>query len=112
MSEAVSTSTEASAVADFESGKVTVSPGDFRLVKFDGQQICDVVAEMAELVGIPNPIRIVVDETTPLARLLSEFDGTSSDAQITIRAESGGHSPTMSLCDCWTPRNVGRCWTP
>ncbi|MDX2379041.1 MAG: hypothetical protein QNM02_04715 [Acidimicrobiia bacterium] len=94
MSEAVSTSTEASAVADFESGKVTVSPGDFRLVKFDGQQICDVVAEMAELVGIPNPIRIVVDETTPLARLLSELDGTSSDAQITIRAESGALEDT------------------
>ena len=92
MSEAASAGT--SAVADFKSGKVTISPGEFSLVKFDAQQIADVATEMAELLGVPNPIHIVVDETTPLARLLSELDGTSSDAQITIHAESGAFEQT------------------
>jgi hypothetical protein len=92
MSEAVST--DSSAIADFESGKVTLSPGEFRFVKFGAHEISDVVAEMAELLGVANPIRVVIDETTPLARLLSEHDGTSSDAVITIHAESGAFEDT------------------
>jgi hypothetical protein len=91
MTDAVSTEAPTS---EFESGKVTITPGDFNFVKFDAQQIADVVAEVAESLGVANPIRVVIDETTPLARLLSEIDGTSSDAQITIHAESGAFEET------------------
>ena len=91
MTDAVTTEAPAS---EFESGKVTITPGDFNFVKFDAQEIADVVAEVAESLGVANPIRVVIDESTPLARLLSEIDGTSSDAQITIHAESGAFEET------------------
>jgi hypothetical protein len=38
---------------------------------------------------VSNPIRLEIDQTTPLGRVIASIDGTSSDAQITIRAESG-----------------------
>jgi hypothetical protein len=69
--------------------KVTVSPAEFSFVKFDAAEIGEVVVAVAALVGVPNPIHVEVDETTPLARLMVQVDGTSSDDQVTILAESG-----------------------
>ena len=69
--------------------KVTVSPEEFAFVKYDATVIAAIVAELAERLEIANPIRVVVDETTPLAKVYEEIDAASSDATITLYAESG-----------------------
>jgi hypothetical protein len=68
---------------------VTVSPAEFAFVKFDADEIAALVAELAAGFGIVNPIRVVIDETTPLAKLSEELDGTGPEATITLHAESG-----------------------
>jgi hypothetical protein len=75
--------------APFSTGKVTVSPAEFTFVKYEATAIAEIVAELAALLEISNPIQVVVDETTPLAKLSEELEGMSSDATITLRAESG-----------------------
>ncbi len=69
--------------------KVTVTPAEFTFVEFDAAEIETIVTELAELLEIANPIRVVVDETTPLAKLRETIEGVSSDALITLHAESG-----------------------
>jgi hypothetical protein len=71
------------------SHKVTVTPSEFAFVQFDGSEIAAIVVELAERLGVANPISVVVDESTPLAKVYEEIDGTSSDATITLHAESG-----------------------
>jgi hypothetical protein len=73
----------------FSTGKISVSPAEFTFVKYEAAVIADIVAELAAMFEISNPIKVIVDETTPLAKLSEELDGTSSDATITLRAESG-----------------------
>lgn len=74
--------------------KVTVSPEEFRLVKYDAAEIAAVVTDLATRIGLVNPIHVVVDETTPMARMVASIDGTSSDATITIHVESGALEDT------------------
>ena len=69
--------------------KVTISPEEFTFVKYDAAEIASIVAELAEQLELANPIRVIVDETTPLAKLSEEVDAASSDATITLHAESG-----------------------
>ena len=69
--------------------KVTVSPEEFTFVKYDAAEIAAIVAELAEQLEIANPSRVVVDEATPLAKVYEEIDAASSDATITLHAESG-----------------------
>jgi hypothetical protein len=69
--------------------KVTVTPSEFTFVAFDAAEIERIVTELAELLEVANPIRVVVDETTPLAKLYETLDGMSSDSVITLHAESG-----------------------
>jgi hypothetical protein len=69
--------------------KVSVVPEEFTFVKFDANDIAEIVAELAERLEIANPIRVVVDETTPLAKVYEEVEAASSDALITLHAESG-----------------------
>lgn len=69
--------------------KVTVSPEEFAFVKYDAAEIAGIVADLAARLEIANPIRVVVDESTPLAKVYEEVDGTSSDSTITLHAESG-----------------------
>ncbi len=69
--------------------KVTVSPDEFTFVKYDSATIAAIVAELAEQLEIANPITVIVDETTPLAKVYEEIDAASSDATITLHAESG-----------------------
>ncbi len=76
---------------------VTVTPEEFHFVKYEASAIAAVVAELAELLGVTNPVHVVVDETTPLAKMSAEVGGTSSDATITIRAESGALEDTQHL---------------
>jgi len=70
-------------------GKVTVSPEEFTFVEYDAAEIAAIVAELAAQLEIANPIRIIVDETTPLAKVYEQIDAASSDATITLHAESG-----------------------
>jgi len=72
-----------------DAGRVTVSPTEFNFVKFDADEIASLVNDLATALGISNPIRVVIDETTPLAKLSEEVDGTGPDATITLHAESG-----------------------
>jgi hypothetical protein len=76
-------------MAAVSTAKITVTPSEFHFVKYDAQDIVDVVTELAELLGVANPIHVIVDESTPLAKLAAEADGKSSDATLTLRAESG-----------------------
>jgi hypothetical protein len=69
--------------------KVTVSPEEFSFVHYDASEIAAIVADLAAQLGIANPIHVVVDETTPLAKVYEEIDAPSSDATITLHAESG-----------------------
>ncbi len=77
------------ATSSAAAAKVTISPEEFTFVRFDAAEIIAIVADLAAQLGIANPIRVVVDETTPLAKVSEEVDGGSSDALITLRAESG-----------------------
>jgi hypothetical protein len=72
-----------------DAAKVTVSPEEFTFVRFDAAEIAAIVAELAARLDIANPIHVVVDEATPLAKVYEEIDGSSSDATITLHAESG-----------------------
>ncbi len=81
------TSTTASTAVS--TAKVTVSPEEFTFVHYDATEIAVIVAELAEQLEIANPICVVVDETTPLAKVYEEIDAASSDATITLHAESG-----------------------
>ena len=72
-----------------ETPNVTVSPAKFSFVKFDAGEIATLVSELAAMLEITNPIRVIVDETTPLAKLSEELDGTGLEATITLHAESG-----------------------
>ena len=93
--------------------KVTVTPEEFTFVKYDAAEIADIVAELAERLEIANPIRVVVDETTPLAKVYEEIDATSSDATITIHAESGAledrKHPMSFSATAPAKRSVGCC---
>ncbi len=74
--------------------RVVVAPEQFTFVKYDAGEIAEVVTDLAERIGLANPIRVVVDETTPMAAMSSTIDGTSSDALITIHVESGALEDT------------------
>jgi len=77
------------AAAQVSTAKVTVSPDEFTFVKYDSAEIATIVAELAEQLELANPIKVIVDETTPLAKVSEEIDAASSDATITLHAESG-----------------------
>ena len=81
-------------MATVSTAKVTVTPAEFHFVKFESQEIVDVVTELAELLGVANPIQVIIDETTPLSNLASGVDGVSSDSTLTLRAESGALEDT------------------
>jgi hypothetical protein len=68
---------------------ITVTPAEFAFVHYDAAEIAALVAELTVMLGISNPIRVIIDETTPLAKLSEELDGSSPDATITLHAESG-----------------------
>ncbi len=97
--------------ATHSTAKVTVSPEEFAFVKYDATEIATIVAELAEQLGIANPIRVVVDETTPLAKVYEEIDAASSDATITLHAESGAledRKHPMSFSPTGARESLGR----
>lgn len=86
--------------------KISVLPEVFSFINFDADEIAAVVRDVAGRLGIANPIRVEVDESTPLAKMsarLVDDDGNvitgpaSSDALIDIRVESGALENTQRL---------------
>ena len=75
------------AASPVSTAKVSVSPEEFTFVRYDAAEIAAIVAELAEQLEIANPIRVVVDESTPLAKVYEEIDAASSDATITLHAK-------------------------
>jgi hypothetical protein len=78
-------------------GMVTVAPAQFVQVKYDAAEIAALVANLAEQLGVSNPIELKIDETTPLSKIVSELDAVSSDAVIRIAAQSGALENTKVL---------------
>lgn len=76
---------------------VAVAPDRFTLVAYDADRIADIARDLAHRLGLTNPLSIEVDETTPLSKMSASVDGTSSDATITLRLESGALEDTRNL---------------
>lgn len=83
--------------ADSSTAKVTVTPKQFTFVQFDADEIAGIARELAEQLGLANPISIMIDEATPLAKVRAEVAGTSSDSPITLWLESGALEDTQRL---------------
>jgi hypothetical protein len=63
---------------------VTVEPQEWTLVHFDSSRIAAVAADLIDRIGLDGPVRIEVDETTPLGRAWVE-----STDPIVVKALSG-----------------------
>lgn len=77
--------------------RVTVAPEHFTLVSYDGSEIAAVVRELADLIGVANPVAVEVDERTPLSKMSAAVDARSSDATVRLRFESGALENTKAL---------------
>jgi hypothetical protein len=64
--------------------EVTVVPETYALVAFDGEQIRTVASKLMDEIGVTVPLRIEVDESTPLGRAW-----TSSVDPLVLTVESG-----------------------
>ena len=54
---------------------VSVVPTQFEFVDFDAAVIAGVVQQLAQSIGITEPITVEIDETTPLSRVQLHLDG-------------------------------------
>src|SRR3546814_15949041 len=74
---------------------VTVEPSTFTMVDFDADRIAELGAELAAKAGIADdvPVRIEVDERTPLAGA----ELVSPDPVVHIRVESGALVSTKRI---------------
>jgi hypothetical protein len=83
-----------------QAGEVTVVPETFTLVDYEPGPIAEVAVAMREKVGLPAdlPLRIEIDETTPLGRAWV----TSTEPAV-LKVESGGiehnHQPRQFSAD-------------
>jgi hypothetical protein len=64
--------------------EVTVAPETYNLVEFESERIHAVASRLMGEIGVPVPLRIEVDETTPLGRAW-----TSSLEPLVLTVESG-----------------------
>lgn len=81
---------------------VTVVPERFTLVAYDPADIAALVSDLADRIGIPNPVTVEVDERTPLSKMSATVvaaspDATSPDATVLLRFESGALENTKQL---------------
>ena len=75
--------------------EVTVAPETYNLVEFDSQRIRAVASKLMDEIGVSVPLRIEVDETTPLGRAWM-----SSLEPLVLSVESGAFE------DPKRPRNL------
>jgi hypothetical protein len=98
-------------VSALVAGQVSVDPAEFTQVKYDANEIAAIVTSLAEALGVANTISLVVDETSPLAKITCSIDAPSSDATIVIEAMSGAIENTKQLTTLGrtqTQTSVGR----
>ena len=76
--------------------KVTVTPEEFTMVRFDSARIRDLTAAVADAVGLPDDLelRIEVDEQSPLGRTR-----VTSFEPVTITTESGAFEDPKRIRD-------------
>ena len=72
---------------------VSVTPETFSFVDFDAALIRRVGEQLVDALRIDRPVRIEVDESTPLARITVDV-GPAADAAIAVRADSGAFEDT------------------
>ena len=80
--------------------KVTVTPEEFTMVRFDSARIRDLASAVADAVGLANDLelRIEVDEQSPLGRTrVTSFD------PVTITTESGAFEDPRRIRDLSDP---------
>lgn len=98
------------------SPQVTVAPQQFSLVSYDASEIAALVRNLAEQIGITNPVSVEVDERTPLSKMsaaidVASSDAISSDSTVRLRFESGALENTKQLTTFGEPRarlSIGR----
>jgi hypothetical protein len=98
-------------VSTLVAGQVSVDPAEFTQVKYDANEIAAIVTSLAEALGVSNSISLVIDETSPLAKITCSIDAPSSDATIVIEAKSGAIENTKQLTTLGvtqTQTSVGR----
>ncbi len=98
-------------MSEVTTARVSVTPEEFTFVTYDGGEIARIVAELAAQLELANPIEVIVDETTPLAKMSAEIGGASSDATVTLRFESGALENTqrpMSFSEDAARQAIGR----
>lgn len=86
---------------------VTVAPQEFRFVHFDAELVRRVADDMVQLLGIDRPVRIDIDETTPLSRMTVDIGD-----EIVLHVESGAFEDTRRprhQSEAATAANLGRC---
>ena len=105
--------------------KVTAQFGDIQRQMRDAlRRLGARTLDLAAMLDVTNPIRVVIDETTPLAKLSESLEGAGADATIVLHAESGALEAAISavfvavsLCGCgsfarstrWTLSALRRC---
>jgi hypothetical protein len=72
---------------------VTVTPETFGFVEFDAGLIARVAEQLATSMGLARDVRIEVDETTPLAKIVVEVPAAAGEA-VVVRADSGAFEDT------------------
>ncbi|MDP2290403.1 MAG: hypothetical protein Q8M22_04400 [Actinomycetota bacterium] len=85
----------------------TVSPLEFRFVKFDAALTERVADELVAALGIDRPVHIEIDETTPLGRVRA----TIGDDAIHLHVESGAFEDSKrprEQSETATAVNLGR----
>ena len=90
---------------------VSVTPERFTLVAYDASEIAAIVRDLADQIGITNPVSVEVDERTPLSKMSASVDDTTSDATVRLRFESGAMENTKQLTTFGEPRarlSIGR----
>ena len=68
---------------------ITVTPEAFAYVEFDAALIRRVTEQLVDALGIDRPVRIEVDESSPLARI-----GVEVGDEIVVRGDSGAFEDT------------------
>jgi hypothetical protein len=86
--------------------EVTVNPETFSYVDFDADLIRRITAQLVESAGLDRPVRVEVDETTPLARIRVDVG-----PEIVIHADSGALEDTRNprhQSETATATSIGR----
>jgi hypothetical protein len=72
---------------------ITVTPATFSYVEFDADLTTRVARELAAPMGLDRDVRIEIDETTPLAKIIVDVP-TAANEPIVVHADSGAFEDT------------------